>query len=122
MSRTESLNRSLRALQASMADIEASALVSEDGLVIASALPQGIEETRVAAMSAAMLAMAGRSAMELRRGTLEQVYVKGNDGYAVVMGAGPHAVLLALARKEAKLGLVFFEVARASEELKAILA
>lgn len=122
MSRTESLNRALRALQSGLADVEASALVSEDGLVIASALQQGIEETRVAAMSAAMLAMAGRSAQELRRGKLEQVYVKGDDGYAILMSAGPHAVLLALARKESKLGLIFFELQRASEELKAILS
>jgi predicted regulator of Ras-like GTPase activity (Roadblock/LC7/MglB family) len=122
MSRTESLNRALRNLQAGLADIEASALVSEDGLVIASALPQGVEETRVAAMSAAILAMAGRAAGELGRGKLEQVYVKGGNGYAILMSAGPHAVLLALARKEAKLGLIFFELSRASEELKSLLS
>lgn len=121
MSRTESLNRALRSLQAGLADIEASALVSEDGLVIASALPQGVEESRVAAMSAAILAMASRTAGELGRGKLEQVYVKGANGYAILMGAGPHAVLLALARKEAKLGLIFFELSRASEELKNLL-
>lgn len=122
MSRTELLNRALRTLQSGVADVEASALVSEDGLVIASALQQGIDETRVAAMSAAMLSMAGRSAQELRRGKLDQVYVKGDDGYAILMSAGPHAVLLALARKESKLGLIFFELQRTSEELKSILA
>lgn len=122
MSRTESLNRSLRSLQSAAADIEASAVVSEDGLIIASALPQGVEEGRVAAMSAALLSMGTRTAHELRRGTLEQLFVRGDQGYTVIMNAGPHAVLLSLARKEAKLGLLFFELARASEEIKAILS
>jgi hypothetical protein len=122
MTRTEALNRCLTGLSAATADIEASAVVSEDGLIIASALPQGIEEVRVAAMSAAMLSMGARTAHELRRGTLEQLFVKGVDGYAIVMSAGPYAVLLALTRKEAKLGLIFFELSRTCDDVKRILA
>ena len=121
MSRTEMLNRSLRSLQASTSDIEASAVVSEDGLIIASALPQGVEEARVAAMSAAMLSMGSRTAMELHRGAVEQLMVKGDTGYAIIMNAGAHAVILVLTKKEAKLGLVFFELSRAAEEVKNIL-
>jgi len=51
----------LRELQASSPDIEASAVVSVDGLSIASALPQGVEEDRVSAMSAAMLSSVNES-------------------------------------------------------------
>ena len=60
----------LRELQASSPDTEASAVVSVDGLSIASALPQGVEEDRVSAMSAAMLSLGERIATELGRGTL----------------------------------------------------
>lgn len=122
MSRTEQINRTLHNLRAGLADVEASAVVSEDGLIIASALPQGLEETRVAAMSAAILSMAARASSDLRRGALEQIYIKGDHGYAILMSAGPHAVLLALTRPEAKLGLVFFELTRTRDELKAILS
>lgn len=121
MTRTEALTRTLTHLAAATADLEASAVVSEDGLIIASALPQGTEEARVAAMSATMLSMGARTSAELRRGDLEQLFVKGENGYAIMMSAGPHAVLVALTRKEAKLGLIFFELARASESIKAIL-
>lgn len=121
MSRTEALNQALSNLQASSGDVESSAVVSEDGLIIASSLTQGIEEQQVAAMSAALLSMGARTARELRRGSLEQLFVKGDTGYAVIMSAGPYAVLLALARKEAKLGLIFLDVARAAEEVKKIL-
>ncbi len=122
MSRTEQMNRALQNLRAGLADVEASAVVSEDGLIIASALPQGLEEPRIAAMSAAILSMAARASKDLRRGALEQVYIKGDHGYAILVGAGAHAVLLALTRPEAKLGLVFFELARTRDELKAILS
>ena len=122
MSRTEELNKALAALQGSSGDVEASAVVSEDGLIIASSLPQGLEETQIAAMSAALLAIGTRTAGELHRGQLEQLFVKGSSGYIVIMHAGPHAVLLTLTRKEAKLGLVFLDVSRTAEEVKKALA
>lgn len=122
MSRTESLNKVLGSLQASSSDIEACAVVSEDGLIIASSLPQGLEETQIAAMSAALLSIGSRTTAELKRGHLEQLFVKGGDGYVVIMHAGAHAVLLALARKEAKLGLIFLDTSRAADEVKKVLA
>ncbi|MBI4956380.1 MAG: roadblock/LC7 domain-containing protein [Myxococcales bacterium] len=121
VSRTTALNKSLSGLQASTADIEASAVVSEDGLIIASALPQGTEESRVAAMSAAMLSIGSRTTAELRRGKLQQLFVRGDAGYLILMHAGPHAVLLVMARADAKLGLIFFELQRAADEIRSIL-
>lgn len=76
-SKTEELNTLLKDLEATTPDIEASAIVSVDGLMIASALPQDVEEDRVAAMSAAMLSLGERTAGELARGGLSEVYIKG---------------------------------------------
>ncbi|MGE5124076.1 MAG: roadblock/LC7 domain-containing protein, partial [Acidobacteriaceae bacterium] len=75
--RTEQMVQRLRQMQASSPDIEASAVVSVDGLIIASALPAEVEEDRVSAMSAAMLSLGERISSELGRGNLEQVYIKG---------------------------------------------
>ncbi|MHB8134907.1 MAG: roadblock/LC7 domain-containing protein [Anaerolineaceae bacterium] len=111
----------LRDLQASSPDIEASAIVSVDGLTIASALPQGVEEDRVSAMSAAMLSLGERIATELGRGSLEQVYIKGAQGYVVLMSIGEDAVLTALAREQAKLGLIFLDMRRAAEDLNKLI-
>ncbi len=122
MSRIEQLNKVLADLLASSSDVEASAVVSEDGLIMASALPQNVEEARVAAMSAAMLSMGVRTAMELNRGTLQQLFVRGDNGFIVIMQAGTHGVLVGLARKEAKLGLLFLDMSRAAEQTAAILA
>ena len=116
-SRTEQLVERLRELQASSPDIEASAVVSVDGLSIASALPQGVEEDRVSAMSAAMLSLGERISSELGRGNLDQVYVKGEHGYVILMSVGEEAVLTVLAREQAKLGLIFLDMGRAVKEL-----
>ena len=120
-SRSQLIVERLRDMQASSPDIEASAVVSVDGLAIASALPQGVEEDRVAAMSAAMLSLGERIASELGRGSLEQVYIKGSDGYVVLMSVGNDAVLTALARENAKLGLILLDMRRAVEALSKLI-
>ena len=107
----------LRSLQASSPDIEASAVVSVDGLVMASALPKNLDEERVAAMSAAMLSLGERIAIELGRGLLQQVYVKGSEGYVLVMSVGNEAVITVLARENAKLGLILMDMHRAVQAL-----
>ncbi|MBN1313202.1 MAG: roadblock/LC7 domain-containing protein [Anaerolineae bacterium] len=115
-SRTELMVDRLRDLQRTEG-IEASAVVSVDGLIMASALPAGVEEDRVSAMSAAMLSLGERIASELGRGTLEQVYIRGGKGYVILMAVGEEAVLTALAREDAKLGLIFLDMRRAAEDL-----
>jgi predicted regulator of Ras-like GTPase activity (Roadblock/LC7/MglB family) len=120
-SRAELMVDRLRELQASTADIEASAIVSVDGLTMASALPQNVEEDRVAAMSAAMISLGERIAGELRRGSLNQVYVRGKQGYVLLMAVGEDAVLTVLAREGAKLGLIFLDMRRVVEDMIALL-
>ena len=111
----------LRDLQASSPDVEASAIVSVDGLTIASAMPRDVEEDRVGAMSAAMLSLGERIATELGRGALDQVYIKGKTGYVVLMAVGEEAVLTVLAREQAKLGLLFLDMRRATEDLSQLV-
>jgi predicted regulator of Ras-like GTPase activity (Roadblock/LC7/MglB family) len=116
-SRTELMVNRLREMQAASPEIEASAVVSVDGLIMASALPTEVEEDRVSAMSAAMLSLGERIAGELGRGGLEQVYIRGDNGYVILTSVGEEAVLTALAREGAKLGLIFLEMRRAAEDL-----
>jgi predicted regulator of Ras-like GTPase activity (Roadblock/LC7/MglB family) len=119
--RTEALEGLLKDLQATSADIEATALVSADGLVMASALPADVEEDRVAAMSAAMLSLGERTAGELGRGILNQVFIKGAEGYVILMHAGTEAVLTAMARADAKLGLIFLDMERTASEIGEVI-
>lgn len=116
-SRTEQMVSRLKELQSATSDIEASAVVSVDGLIMASSLPADVEEDRVSAMSAAMLSLGERIANELGRGILDQVYIRGDNGYVILMSVGEEAVLTALARSDAKLGLIFLDMKRTAEDL-----
>jgi predicted regulator of Ras-like GTPase activity (Roadblock/LC7/MglB family) len=107
----------LKELQTSSPDIEGAAIISVDGLNIASALQEGIEEDRVSAMSASMLSLGERIAGELGRGDLDQVYIKGENGYVLLMAIGSSAVLTIMAKIETKLGIILLEMKRAAEEL-----
>ena len=120
-SRSEQMVERLRNMQAAAPDIEASAIVSVDGLIMASALQQGVEEDRVSAMSAAMLSLGERISGELGRGGLEQVYIKGDKGSIVLTAIGEEAVLTALAREQSKLGLLFLDMRRAAQDLAKLI-
>ncbi|OGO12948.1 MAG: hypothetical protein A2Z66_10645 [Chloroflexi bacterium RBG_13_66_10] len=115
--RTDQMIQRLRDLQGNTPEVEASAVVSVDGLIMASSLPAGVEDDRVSAMSAAMLSLGERIAQELGRGVLEQVYVHGDSGYVLLLSVGNEAVLTVLAREQARLGLVFLEARRAASDL-----
>ncbi|MCB1876298.1 MAG: roadblock/LC7 domain-containing protein [Chromatiales bacterium] len=119
--RADMLNSVLSELNGTSADIEASAIISTDGLIMGSLLPAGMDEDRVGAMSAAMLSLGDRTASELARGTLEQVLVKGNKGYILMTGAGDEAVLTVLAKPGSKLGLIFLDVRRAAMAISRVI-
>jgi predicted regulator of Ras-like GTPase activity (Roadblock/LC7/MglB family) len=119
--RVEQTYQILRGLVNNVPDIEGAALVSTDGLVMSSVLPGGTDEDRVSAMAAALLSLGERTAQELTRGELEQVYVKGSNGYVILMQAGTDGVLEAIAGPQAKIGMVLLEMKRASQSIARVL-
>lgn len=120
-SRSERLDRALHALLSDTPEIEAAAVVSFDGLPMASALPPEMDEDRVAAMSAALLSLGERAAQGLGRGELSQVYVEGDSGTVFLVSADDEAVLVAVAAQGAKVGMMLFEVRRAAAAVAGVL-
>lgn len=118
---TESLDDILKKLLNAIPEVKAAAIVSAEGLPIASALPQGIDETRIAAMTAALLSLAERSVIEMEKGEFEQLYVRGNEGYLLVLQAGPNAVLTVSTTKDVRLGLIFLDCKRTTEKIAKLI-
>ncbi|MEY3296947.1 MAG: hypothetical protein RLZZ597_207 [Cyanobacteriota bacterium] len=102
-------------------DVQGAALVTPDGLPLAATLPGGMDEERVSAMSAAMLSLGDRIGSELARGSIDRIFVEGNNGYGILTSCGEDAVFLVLASHNAKQGLLMLEIKRAVADLKAIL-
>jgi len=115
------LNNILQNFVSSASEVQGAAIVTPDGLSLASALPGGMDEERVSAMSAAMLSLGERIGKELARGGVERIFVEGSQGYGVLTSCGEDAVFLVLASSAAKQGVMMLEIKRALEDLKKVL-
>ncbi len=122
MSRSEQILKQIKALTTNTPDVEAAAVIDNDGLMIASALPADADDDSVAAMTAAMLGLGERTTTELGRGTFEMVMVRGDEGFLILIRCGPDAVLACLTGPKAKLGLIFLDLRRTAAEVGRLLA
>ena len=116
-SRQLAMKQELYKLQTIAADIEAAAIISMDGLILTSTLPDNDQEDYLSAMSAALLSLAERVTMQFGRGYLEQVFIRGTDGDILMMAIGEQAVLTVMSRREAKLGMLIYYMRRSVKEL-----
>ena len=102
-------------------DIVAAAVVSSDGLPMASALPPDMPEDRLGAMSAALLALGEQAMFSLGRGRLNQVILDGEHGFVFLTSAEGRAVLAAIATRDAKIGFMLYELRRTATAVGAAL-
>lgn len=121
MSKAEKLAQALDDLLGVSPEVEAAAVVSADGLPMASALPPHVEEERLAAMSAALLTLGDRAAEGLGKGQLQQVFIEGSDGHVILMSAGRDAVLVSVVSHGAKIGLVLYEMRRSAAAVAEVM-
>lgn len=121
MTRADLLAAALDEFIAVSPEVEAAAIVSADGLPIASALPEGVSEERLAAMSAALLILGDRAASGMGKGELSQIMVESGQGYVILIAAGPDAVLVAVTSSHAKAGLTLFEMRRTASAVASIV-
>ena len=119
MSRVDKINDAIRDFE-TVPGVEGAALVSSDGLMISSALPES-EQERVAAISAAIHSLGDKATNELDRGKLKEIYVKGDKGFTLMTSVGHEALLLVLAKVDAQLGLIFVDMKRLADSLLEIL-
>lgn len=117
----QELNGILTALHSNVQSLVGSAIVSIEGLPIAKNLPDNLEDTLVAALTAAMLSLGEKIATTLSKGSLDKIMVEGDHGVVVTMNAGPNAVLTVSASKDAKLGIIFLEMREATKKIASIL-
>ncbi|MCB9681761.1 MAG: roadblock/LC7 domain-containing protein [Alphaproteobacteria bacterium] len=122
MSRAEQVLKDIKTLVTNTPDVEAAAVIDNDGLMIASALSSDLDDDAVAAMGAALLGMGERAASELSRGEFEMVMIRGGEGYLMLVRAGMDAVLCVVTSRNAKLGLIFLDVNRSAKSVARLLS
>ncbi len=119
--RMDRVTAQLSALVDAEPDIEATAVVSIEGVIIASSLSDGLNDERVASMTAAMVGLGERIASELDRGSLDQVVIKGDAGSVILVSINDAAVLTAVVKHDMQLGLMFLDMRKAAADLSQIL-
>lgn len=105
----------------SAGDVEAGAVVSRDGLLIAADISQNVNSDSFAAMTATMLGAAETATSELRKGIPDRVIVEGENGKIIATGAGFKALLVVMTSSNANLGLILLEMGKASSKIKELL-
>ena len=118
---TKQLENILQNFVSSTSGIEGVALITPDGLPLASNLPNTMDEERVAAMSAAMLSLGERIGSELTRGSIQRIFVEGDLGYGILTSCGEDAVFLVLANSSTKQGLLMLAIKQATNSLRKVL-
>jgi len=112
----------LRELNNTSNHIEASSVMTRDGLNLASLLGDGVDSDRLGAMCAALLSLADTTAKELNRGDLKQVLLHGSKGFMLITHVGDKAVLAVASKPGTNLGMVFVETKKTAKKLGAILS
>ncbi|WP_416669980.1 roadblock/LC7 domain-containing protein [Egbenema bharatensis] len=118
---TEKLGYILQEFVSATSDVQGAALVTPDGLPLSTNLPGTMDEERVSAMSAAMLSLGERIGVELGRGAIDRIYVEGEEGFSILTSCTQDAVLLVLAHRSAKQGVLLLEIKRTVAEIKSVL-
>jgi len=113
------LKPALRGLRQSCGAI-ASAVISRDGLVIASDLPEGVSMETFAIMCATLLGAASTANSELRIGTPLHVVVESEDAKTVVVGAGRRALIVAVIGRKGDVNLALKKLSELADTIKLI--
>lgn len=126
--RSDALHRSLAALHRTAPGIRGSAIITNDGLVIA-VYPPGWDSDiqdptggeNVAAMAAVVAGVAERTMTRLDQGELERLMLEGEKGTMSIFPITDDAALALLIDKDAKLGLTLHAARKTADEVRAVL-
>lgn len=73
--------------------VHAVALINIQGIPISSILPEGSDDIKVAAMTAAIVTLGERACREYKKGNLNIVFIQGENGKLLIVDCGPDFVL-----------------------------
>ncbi len=113
------LEELLKQLEAD-SEVDGCALVSDRGQLMVAALHQGVDEKAVSAMAAALVSIGGRVGTALESGEPKNIVIEGISKTIIVRKLSSSA-LIATAPKDAKIGLIDFEMDKAVGSIEGVL-
>jgi predicted regulator of Ras-like GTPase activity (Roadblock/LC7/MglB family)/predicted ArsR family transcriptional regulator len=117
----ENLDNILVNLIDTVPEVKAATIVSIEGEILTSALPQDVDEMTIAVMTAALLSLAESAITLIKNGDFEQLFIQGGIGYLLVLPAGLNAVLAVSTSRNVKLGLTYHDCKQVSEQIAKLI-
>ncbi|MFW9782478.1 MAG: roadblock/LC7 domain-containing protein [Candidatus Heimdallarchaeota archaeon] len=117
----EKIDTLLDQLIVTIPEVKAATLVSIEGELIASALPRDVDEMSMGVMVAALLSLAESAISLIKSGEFEQLFIRGRDGYLLVIPAGNNAVLSVSTSRDVRLGVIYLDCKRVSETIAKLI-
>ena len=119
MNKSITLGEILRNFQAK-SPTKASAIVSKEGLLIASIQDTDFNEELIAGMAAEMLVLGEKTTHEILESQPDKIIIESKKGTIILVPAGNEAVFFSVINGK-NLGLVLFNMRVAAENTKKIL-
>jgi len=98
---------------------ESALLVNSEGLTIASI--NADNEDRIAVMIASLHSMGEKFSSDLSKGSIEQFYIKTDDGYILLKDINENTIIGLVAKENSKLGLLMMYLDAATNEISSLL-
>ena len=117
----ETIEEALKKLVRAIPDIKAISLLSNEGMPLAFILPQEIDDLKISGISAALLSMSELASIDMQKADFNQLYIKGTDGYLLLLGVGGRHALLISASNDVRLGMLLFETNLLIEKIISII-
>jgi len=114
------LNDLLREFE-SMTPVKISAIVSRDGLIIASLIDLESNEDSIAGLAADITILGERTMKELLNSTVSKLIIDSEEGSIILIPSGTDAILFTLVPNIKNLGVVLYNLGKLAEKIENIL-
>jgi predicted regulator of Ras-like GTPase activity (Roadblock/LC7/MglB family) len=118
--KNEKLSEILKKLKQS-GGMESAAVITRDGLLVASELSESVDGETLAAMTATMTGAAETAMSELKKKEMDRIIVESSDSKLISMGAGKKAIIVCMVSEKAKLGFILLEMEKASKQIEGVV-
>jgi predicted regulator of Ras-like GTPase activity (Roadblock/LC7/MglB family) len=116
--KAELYHLALEQLENSTGDILSSALVTDDGLIMASTTSGDVNKETFAAYCAAAFKRASETMEELSSENIDTLLFESKNNRIVTVRVGEHALLVVLTSKNVQMGLVLINMQRTAQKIK----
>jgi predicted regulator of Ras-like GTPase activity (Roadblock/LC7/MglB family) len=119
--KNKKIKAALKKLDSILLEIEDSAVILSDGMVVSANIVHHIDEEKLGTISASLFSLAGTAAQQFEKDEVESVLIKCKRSYIALFRAGEDAVLAVDFKTNANIDTILEECTKTSETITGLL-